>query len=30
MIRRRFGLSELVLLNIDLLMWGWIVARSFH
>jgi len=27
---RRFGLSELVLLNIDLFMWGWIIARNFH
>ena len=27
---RRFGLSELVLLNVDLLMWGWIIARNFH
>jgi len=26
----RFGLSEFVLLNVDLFMWGWILARSLH
>lgn len=27
---KRFGMPEFVLLNVDLFMWGWIVARSLH
>lgn len=26
----RFGLTELVLLNLDLFVWGWIAAQSLH
>jgi hypothetical protein len=26
----RFGITEFVLLNVDLIVWGFIAVRAFH